>query len=296
MTWGQTPTRGTVPKRDVPYLPYSNSKIKRFAPLADKDYTMTIITKNGWQEPVEIWTHTVSKNGTFFGQFFSRNVRPGDNNCPFAYANQQQLERNGGMPIENKNRVYPLGKRFVFPVVVDEVPNEQFMMYMVSERELTKLIKSFQIANKPVHEYKLKISRTGSGAQDTSYMYTVTGEPVNKQMLEKLNIPAITPDNYKEFLIGLENPYASELGLNLKSPQNNENSGTSQFSSNTNIDTNSSNSNNKGAAANFIIEFGPFAGKKLGELDMDTLQIIADSMDGEIQAYAVELLNKNSSF
>jgi hypothetical protein len=308
MTWGQNPQKSEYKKREVPYLPYSNSNIKRFAPLPNKDYTATIVTKNGWAEPVEMWVHTVTKNGNFFGTFFSRNTSMGEKVCPFAYANQMQLQKNGGIPIENKQRVYPLGKRYVFPLVIDEVPNEAFLFYMMSERELNKLVKVFQMAGKSPSEVKVKISRTGAGAQDTSYMYTVTDEPVNAQMIEKLDIQAINKENYKEYLINLENPYNQDLGLNLIDPTQIDNQSQPTNISNSpftaqqpnapqidesgrSLDAAIEQQNIKSAAADYVIEFGPFAGKKLGEMDKDTLQIIADSMDGDIQEKAVQLLS-----
>ena len=313
MNWGNLPTSAGGGARELPYVPFNNSNIKRFAALPDQDYTMTILCKSGWEQPVQAWGYSVSKNGNYMGSYFARNKSASDKSDPFANANDAYVSQNIGVKVENKNKPFPIKCEYLFPVVIDEVPNEPFLLYGVSQKGLEAIQKAFQLAKCSPETNKLIVSRIGKGLT-TTYSFTVSPNPVSPQVVQAAVIPEITPETYKDFLMSLEDPYDPQLGLftqgngqqsmSKTAPAQTQQAGwgaTPQGNANANQQATNNNppAQNQQTdeapevteAKSFVVQFGPYNGKSLGELDQSILQIFSDTMDGELKDKSLIILN-----
>ena len=302
-------------KREVPYFDFNNNKnIKRFAPLSNQTYTLTIPVGNGWTTACEMWSHTVTKNGLFSGRWFSRSLTF-DGFCPFAHLNAQAGRGKG------KDSPYPMTKQFVFPVIVDEVPEHSFLLYIVSQRTYEQVRDMVKEAGGP--NFKIKLKGSGSG-RETTYNFFPAGQPINQNAVNSAlkNIPVISDnqndDNwFKKVLIGLENPFDPSLGYNLPTepgtvstasswdikPDQNSNPTpeSNPFNDNKPFDntkfetgnvatTTNNNSVSVDNSLSYSLDFGPTAGKQFKDIDDSTLKSISNVVTGEAQEHALAVL------
>jgi len=322
MSWGDNPIKGTAPKREHAFIEMSGpGKVKKFAPFSDVYYNITIHTKNGWSDPCEMWCHSVTKNGNWFGNFFSRNRSREDKSCPFGKANELQLQNANGMTIENKQRVYPLSLQKCVLISIDELPLVPWLLWTFSDKEFKKIKASFDMGNANPITHKLKLFRSGKGKEGVSYSYGV-GDPVDPQIIQNIDIPPITPDTFKELLISFEDPFKPELGLfqaannGFETQQTPNQNANNQFTNqttgnqlennqngtltNTQPDTASAQPGTKTVpqekpanvieAENEVINYGTLINKKLGELDDKVLGVIVTQLMGKVQEHASTIL------
>jgi len=301
--WGESPTRPQGQRRDVPYLMYNNADIAQFLPLADIQYHCTIISVNGWHQPVEIWTHDIYANGRFITNVFCKNTSMGDDRCPLCRANNKRQNELGGGKLRNDERPYPLKKKYVFPMIVDEVPEKPFVFYKVPEAMIKDIHNQFKIAGKPV---KIVVMKTGSGMTNTRYTVSSTGVPIDSKIADCKAVPVIEPETYKDFLTSLEDftkfefidwDSASEhnqantpsqqpqqVSAPVQTPNPSEEAIKDELPSTVN-------GNDPVVVANaHKLTSGPYVDKTLGELDTNVLEIIAKNFKGVEQEYAKVIL------
>jgi len=298
--WGKNPT-GQAATRDVPYIKFSGADVNLFVPLPDKSYHLTVPMKNGWEQPVEIWTHDVIVNGKFVANVFCKNITRNLDVCPLCKANRAK-EQQVGRTLENKERQHPLKKRFVFPVMADEIPELSFMLYKVSQKFMEQLSAQFQLAGN--NNVKVVLLRNGSGIQ-TTYSLSNSGQMADKAMIDNCPVPPVTADSYKEYLCSLED--FSQLGITIDggvsggalSQQDNGSNGqvngtittpTTPSQGGTSMPDGNGNPDLQ-KALDFVVGFGIHKDKKLSELDKAALDIISRNMTGEIQSNASLILN-----
>lgn len=296
--WGENP-QTQAKKRDVPYIRFNDSEICLFLPLPNINYHLSLPLINGWQDPVEIWTHDVYNQGRFVLNVFCKNVDFNTQICPFCKANNIK-QQNIGRTLENKERPFPLKKKYAFPILVDEVPEKPFLLYKISEKFMEQIKNQFKMAKRS--DIKVVILRTGSGRNDTQYSVSGTNLPVNERAFETAKIPAVTKENYKKFLTSLEdfnkldfinvNAITTETAQPVASAQAQpiDQPGATQAPLEVKTHAFVGDPAELEKAKNFVIDFGPFADQKLGSLDKATLIRIAATLNGDVQKYAKMLI------
>jgi hypothetical protein len=311
--WGQNPTSSGGKKRDVPYVPFAGSKVNVFIPLSNITYHLSIVRVNGWDQPVEMWTHDIYANGRYMMNVFCKNTSINDQTCIFDNANNAK-QAEMGVTLENKQRPFPLKKKYVFPIMVDEIPELPYLFCKISEKQMKAIVTQFQMSNAG-EDVKIQLMRTGTKMQDTVYTYAITADPVNKDAINKCGIMTVTPEDYKQKLVALEdlskldfinfdditsNPQSPAPQLQADQSQQNQNTDSAlqpqpqslppQNPPQPDNNAPASNTDMVEKAKNYEIDFGPYAGKKMGELAPNILTILVNNLTGEVQELAKALL------
>lgn len=301
MSWGQQPQGQTGQQRTTALVEGKDGK-DYFMPLEGVQYHVTIPMIGEWLQPMEIWTHDVlDANGNWTGNIFCKKMNKNDS-CPLCTENELASQRVG-RPLKNAERPSPLKKKYIFPVIVDEIPEKPFVWLKTFEKFLIQISEQMSIMQ---NAQKLIMKKTGKG-RDTVYTVGASGVPVNQQAIDGIKdlLPSPTREtfinacDYSDFEKGANQQTSANVGSQVQQPiqqqnvQQTQNNVQQQQSINQQQPINQQ-LNLSAQASNFVITFGAMAGKKLVDLSDEMLKTFANNMVGDIQTYAVEILNARS--
>ena len=314
-TWGSNPAG----KTSSPQTPVTDGKDGKmyFTPVSGVVYHVTILLGGQWQQPLEIWTHDIKPDGKYQGNIYCQK-KSYDDSC-LACTDNSQAEYRAGRTLKNGEKPNPLSKKLLFAVMVDELPEYPYLWYKTSEK-FVQLIQQAANAQGGMDK-KFAFSRLGTGI-NTTYTCNSTGMPIDVNKLNQVinTLPPCTKDtfidtcDYSRFTGNnnqMQDPWQQQTQQQYQYTPQQTTPTQPQTQYQQPVQNNSpirqqqpvqqqpthqqppatqQSGQLSQQAQEFVIDFGPYQGQKMVDLDSDKLQTIANSTVGPINQCAVEIL------